>query len=350
MAQYDYKGVIHCHSTYSDGTGSMEEVMNAANEVGLDFVMMTDHETMKPVEDGLERWHGSSLLICGAEITPQNNHLIVFGDKKLQNVESLHKLPTQEYINAVNEQGWFGFIAHPDHLGTKRFEIPSFKWTDWNAENYTGMGLWDLMTDWQSQLDREDLSTEVYNDFAGWLTGPRQETIARWDQLCQKRKIVGIGEIDNHKYKKEYNGQTYHVFPYEQAFRTITNHVILEKPLEKDYAKAKAQILDAVRNGALYVSFDYWDDPTEFAFEVDNGDEVAQMGEDITLGEEKTELVVMLPDEAIVNVFHNGESIHEDEADEVLIEISEPGVYRVEAMRNDLTWILSNPIWVRKPE
>ena len=29
MANYDYRGAIHCHSTYSDGTGSIDEVMKA---------------------------------------------------------------------------------------------------------------------------------------------------------------------------------------------------------------------------------------------------------------------------------------------------------------------------------
>ncbi len=348
MAQYDYRGVIHCHSTYSDGTATMEEVMKAANETGLDFVMMTDHDTLKPVDDGLEKWHGSSLLICGTEITPPTNHFIVFGEKRLQDVEQLRLKAPQEYIDAVNAQNWFGFIAHPDHGGTKRFEIPSYKWQDWNVRNFTGMGLWDLMTDWQAQLDREDLSLEVYTDFASWLTGPRQETINRWDAMCQQGKVVGVGEIDNHNYQKEWNGQKFGVFPYELAFRTVTNHVLLDKPLEKEYPKAKSQILKAVRHGSFYISFDFWDDPTEFNFEVDTGDAVAGMGDEIALGEEKTDLVVLLPNESIVTIFHNGESIHEDEADEVLIEISEPGVYRVEAMRNDLTWILSNPIWVKK--
>ena len=348
MARYDYRGVIHCHTTYSDGTGTMEEVMKAANETGLDFVMMTDHDTMKPVDDGQEKWHGSSLLICGTEITPNSNHFIVFGENRLQDVERLRLKTPQEYVDAVNAQGWFGFIAHPDHTGTKRFEIPSYRWLDWDVKGITGLGLWDLMTDWQSQLDRDELSPDIYTDFASWLTGPRQETIERWDKLCGKGKVVGIGEIDNHNYVKEVNGKTYHVFPYETAFRTITNHILLEKPLEKDYAKAKTQILSAVRHGSLYISFDLWDDPTDFSFEVDNGDSVAGMGDEIQLGEEKTELVAMLPEVAIINIFRDGDSIHEEEADEVLLEISEPGVYRLEAMRNDLTWILSNPIWVTK--
>jgi hypothetical protein len=345
MAKYDYRGVIHCHSTYSDGTGDMEEIAKAANDAGVDFVMMTDHDQMKPVEDGQEKWAGSSLIICGTEITPEKNHYIVFGDKKLKDVDKLKSMKPQEVIDAVNAQGWFGFIAHPDHGGTQKFGIPSYRWEDWNVSNYTGMGLWDLMTDWQSQLDREDVSMEVYTAFEDWLSGPRIETLKRWDLLNAKGKVVGIGEIDNHKYKKDYEGKTLEIFPYETAFKTVTNHILLDKPLDKDFKKAKKQVLEAVKHGALYVSFDWWDDPTEFSFEIDNGKKVAGMGDTIELTE-KTELVASFPQEALLNVYKNGESIHEEEADEILVDLTEPGSYRVEAMRNDIVWILSNNIYV----
>ncbi len=354
MAKYDYRGAIHCHSTYSDGTGSIEEIMEAANEAGLDFVMMTDHDTMKPMQDGMEKWHGSCLLICGTEITPPTNHMIAFGEGELKDVESLKTRKPQEFIDAVNEQNWFGFLSHPDHGGTERFDVPPLKWEDWSVQNYAGLGVWDLQTDWQGRLDRDDFSTKVYTDFARHLTGPKEETIARWDDLCQRGRILGVGEIDNHNIKKEVDGQEYQVFPYETAFRTIQNHVLLDESLAKDYSVARKQILDAIRAGQFYISFDFWDDPTEFVFEIDNGETVSPMGGTVELGSEPTELVAMLPEDALINVFHNGKSIHEEEANEVLIEINEPGVYRLEAMRNDLTWILSNPIWVtgepRQPE
>jgi len=346
MAKYDYRGVIHCHSTYSDGTGDMEEIGKAANDAGLDFVLMTDHDQMKPVEDGQEKWNGSSLIICGTEVTPEKNHYIVFGDKKLKDVDKLRGLKPQEYIDAVNAQGWFGFIAHPDHGGTTKFGIPSYRWEDWNVANYCGMGLWDLMTDWQSQLDREDVSLEVYTEFEDWLSGPRMETLKRWDELNKKAKVVGIGEIDNHKYKKEFNGQTLEIFPYETAFKTISNHILLDKPLEKDFKKAKKQVLEALKHGAVYVSFDWWDDPTDFSFEIDNGKKIAGMGDSIELTE-KTELVASFPQEALLNVYKNGESILEEEGDEILVDLTEPGAYRVEAMRNDIVWILSNNIYVQ---
>src|SRR4030066_402579 len=102
MYNYDYRGVVHLHSTYSDGHGSVEE---------------------------------------------------------------------------INRQGWLGFIAHPDHEGTKRFDIPSYKWQDWNVNNFTGIGLWDLMTDWQEKLDKDNITVEVYTEFAKHLSGPKDITL-----------------------------------------------------------------------------------------------------------------------------------------------------------------------------
>ena len=346
MAKYDIRGAIHCHSTYSDGTGDMEEIAKAANDAGLDFVIMTDHDQLKPAEDGLEKYHDSVLMIFGAEITPAKNHYLVFGEKKLKNVEKLKDLGPQEMIDAVAKQGGLGFIAHPDHLGTKKLDIPSLRWEAWDADGFTGMGVWDLMTDWQAQLDRDDIGLEIHKDFEDWLSGPRIETIKRWDELNMKRKVVGIGEIDNHRLRREFNGETIEIFPYETAFKTISNHVLIDRPLDRDVKKAKKQILDALRHGCLYVSFDFWDDPTEVLFEVDNGEKVATMGDSIELGPEKTELVASFPEDALLNVYRDGQSILEEEGNEILIEIGEPGVYRVEAMRNDIVWVLSNPIYV----
>ena len=204
------------------------------------------------------------------------------------------------------------------------------------------------MNDWFTQFDRDNATMQDYTEFESALAGPRTETVKRWDELLQKRKVVGIGEVDAHNWKFDYSGEALQVFPYETAFKTIANHLLLTKPLDKNPVKAKRQILEALRAGRLYVSFDFWDDPTDFSFEIDNGQKTALMGEEIKLGAEKTELVVSVPEEALINVFWNGESIHEDENDEVLIEISQPGVYRVEAMRDNLTWVLSNAIWVRK--
>jgi hypothetical protein len=176
---YDYRGAIHLHSTYSDGMGGVDEIMRCANDVGLDFVVLTDHDTTQPIDDGHEKWHDSTLLMIGLEITPAKNHYIAFGDGKLKGAKMLRQKSTQEYIDAVAEQGHLGFIAHPDHTGTQRFGIPPLPWDEWTVSNFTGMGIWDLQTDWQSKLDRENITIDVYDNFARHLSGPTSSA-ASW--------------------------------------------------------------------------------------------------------------------------------------------------------------------------
>ena len=45
-------GAIHVHTTYSDGSGTVPEVAAAAQEAGLAFVILSDHDTLKALEEG----------------------------------------------------------------------------------------------------------------------------------------------------------------------------------------------------------------------------------------------------------------------------------------------------------
>ena len=39
-------GIIHVHSTFSDGSGTPAEIMEAANRANIDFVILTDHNNL----------------------------------------------------------------------------------------------------------------------------------------------------------------------------------------------------------------------------------------------------------------------------------------------------------------
>jgi histidinol phosphatase-like PHP family hydrolase len=49
---YEAIGVIHVHSSYSDGSKKIEEIAKIGEHAGLDFLMFTDHGTLKPLHDG----------------------------------------------------------------------------------------------------------------------------------------------------------------------------------------------------------------------------------------------------------------------------------------------------------
>ena len=76
----DLACVIHVHSTWSDGTGTVPQIMRAAAKAGVDVVLLTDHDTLAARDHGQEGWHGDVLLLVGEEVTPDENHYLAFGN------------------------------------------------------------------------------------------------------------------------------------------------------------------------------------------------------------------------------------------------------------------------------
>lgn len=68
---HDLSCAIHVHSTCSDGTATVPEIVEAARESGRDVVVLTDHDTMRARELGHEGWHGAVLLLVGEEVSPR---------------------------------------------------------------------------------------------------------------------------------------------------------------------------------------------------------------------------------------------------------------------------------------
>ena len=44
---FQYCGAIHIHSLFSDGTGDLNTIVKAAKKSGLDWIIVTDHNTME---------------------------------------------------------------------------------------------------------------------------------------------------------------------------------------------------------------------------------------------------------------------------------------------------------------
>ncbi|HEY3251879.1 MAG TPA: PHP domain-containing protein, partial [Ignavibacteria bacterium] len=111
---YEYSGAIHIHSVYSDGTGKIEEIAKAASDSGLDFIMMTDHNTLQPRKDGYEGWKNNVMVIIGYEVNDvkNKNHYLAFGIdevigsyQELENGELGCKLSAKEYVRQIREKG-----------------------------------------------------------------------------------------------------------------------------------------------------------------------------------------------------------------------------------------------------
>jgi predicted metal-dependent phosphoesterase TrpH len=104
-----YPGAIHIHTTYSDGTSDISQVVRAAKKAGLKWIVVTDHNNM----DGLghEGFHDGVAVIVGEEISLILPIIILLWILKTL---ISHEQTPADYVNEVKKQGGFGFIAHPD--------------------------------------------------------------------------------------------------------------------------------------------------------------------------------------------------------------------------------------------
>src|SRR5258706_5641436 len=145
----DYSGCIHFHSSYSyDASIAPAQIVQAGLEAGVDYLILTDHFRLDAQNEGWERYHESGskklLMLVGEEISPRYNHYLAMDIKKPIVVSKI-ELDAQGVIDAVNEQGGFGFIAHPDHQGAPFVDLRAYPWVDWNVTGYAGLSIWDLM-------------------------------------------------------------------------------------------------------------------------------------------------------------------------------------------------------------
>ena len=71
----DLRGVLHCHSVYSDGTATIEEMANAASERGWDYLGISDHSESAFYAGGLKR---DKILLQHDEIDRLNAQMTGF--------------------------------------------------------------------------------------------------------------------------------------------------------------------------------------------------------------------------------------------------------------------------------
>jgi len=350
MGYYDYRGVIHLHSKYSyDGRIAVGDILTAARRADIDFLMLTDHSCLAARRQGQEGWHEGVLLVVGQEITPRFNHYLAFGMDREIEADEQDEMPPQAYIDDVRRSGGIGFIAHPDHEGTEMFHVKHFPWNDWNVSGYTGLGIWDFMTDWQSSLTSYPRAMLSFLMPALFLKGPRDVTLARWDRLTRRAKIVGIGELDNHDTPQKVLGITFNVFRFSRAFRFISTHLLLERPFTGDASRDIPALLAALAHGRAYAALEFFHPSAGFSFWISDGHCAATMG-DTFRRTAAAGLDVALPTKGKIRIIKDGRLFHERIAREVHCVVHDSGVYRVEVeLKSYLKyrpWIFSNPIYV----
>jgi hypothetical protein len=359
---YEYSGAIHIHSLYSDGTGKIEDIAKFADEAGLDFIIMTDHNTLKPKEDGYEKWISNVMVIIGYELNDINNknHYLVFGlDKVVGSLKDIgngelgNRLSAPGYVRQVKEGGGIGFLAHPDESRHHLPSHPPYPWTDTQTEDYTGIEIWNHMSEWVEGLNESNKLDRLLHPLKS-INAPANETLKRWDRAALSRHVTGIGSVDAHAFKQNILGFfELEVFPYKVLFKSIRTHVLVENEIkyndEDNFEYDKRQVLDALRKGRCFIANSYYGNAKGFRFTAEFDENVFHTGDTISSKNfENLKLRVSVPKTSIIKLIRNGEVINEHKGTKLTVNTDEPGIYRAECWEGNKGWIFSNHIRLKK--
>jgi hypothetical protein len=253
-----YRGDLHMHNAHSDGSCLSQsgqkvpcplyKTVEAAAARGLDFIAITDHNTISQYNDmrELQPYFDHLLLMPGREITTFQGHANVFGTTAFIDfrLTSPHVPQINDLLQQVQHLHGLFSINHPGS--------PS-------GAACMGCG-WSAPDTDYSRVN----AIEAIN--GGSLDGPRSGIPFWQDKLNKGYRLTGIGGSDNHD--AEYPPHT----------RSAVGH-----PTTVVYALnlSEAAILNAIRAGHVFIDIEGTPDRT-LEFSAHAGAKNGSMGDAIS--------------------------------------------------------------------
>ena len=236
--------VAHVHSTYSDGTATVAEIVDAARTARADAVLLTDHDTLAARRNGEEGWRNGVLVLAGHEVSPKAGHLLVFG---IDEVIAHAGRSEGEICAAVRAAGGIAFAAHPFSEGSRMSKTiaPPHGWSRLDDAACGGIELWSLTSDaaeaWRTPWE----AVAFLRDPMAHLGGPPADHLRAWDALCRTRRVPAIGGLDAHQHGIRVGGRVRSPMPHARYFALLQTHVLLSRPptgeLEPDAGRRRGR-------------------------------------------------------------------------------------------------------------
>jgi len=328
-------GAYHVHTTFSDGRKSVDEVARIASREDLDFIILTDHGHPNRESFLSQGWKEGILVLAGTEISSNRGHLVGLGFNK-PNQDFSHT--AEEAVYQLRSQGGFSIIAHP---------YSKTSWTWGKTVDYGGIEI--ISAD--GVLKRNIVSSIPYwptllfkpTFFLCKILKRPEKNLRKWDSLCKHHPVYGYYSVDAH-------------LLYRLLFSAIRVHIPLTIPLQRDFEEARHQVYGALAEGNFYNAIDAAAQTDGFRFWMESGTQTIPMGSSAYI-ESSTVLHVVSPPEikAHIRVVRDGKIIHQSDNEFLSHEVARAGIYRVEVylrertpMRQDVPWILSNPIFLKE--
>lgn len=325
----DFSGVIHIHTApySSDASGTLKGAIRVAQAQELDYLLITEHNTLRGHETGRGGRHGRTLVMIGEEISTEDGHYLALNvGHHVSRYQSTRKI-----LEEIARQGGMGFVPHP--FWQKK------RWERWDAPEIVGMEIYnvahDAMEENRTRLLLWGLLLPNEAAYRSVIDRP-YDALRLWDALTQHRRFVGIGGADAH----EIRWLWITIGTYEVIFPIVRTHLLATELSE-------SALYGALREGHAYIALESDQRADGFTLSLEHGGTTVAIQGDERLWEPELELIVRVPETARIMLLRDGHVIETREATELRHTPTAPGVYRVEVERRNRPWIFSNPIYLR---
>ena len=320
----DYRGIVDLRIKPSGL--DQAAVADLAKSAQIDVIVLGDSVKPGDSDFGIGGFTNDILFIPGGAFAVGGGEIVAVNPR----AAIAPNLSPSDLIAAIHDQGGLAIAADPakfpssaDYALADALEVYNQRST-WTAQSSSTLYLRAIFfgTDhFLSSLDvRPDANFALYDK----MTAGARVTM-----------LAGLGRADDLPVFGTKVGTL------QQLFLFCTTHFIAR---ERD----TAPILEALRLGHAYVSFDYLGYVGAFAFFAQNGETKTMMGDEVQSAPGLT-LKADLPSQADRIVMYQAGSEVASAENALKLEFApkSPGAYRIEAYRNGHMWILSNPVYVR---
>ena len=331
----EVEGAYHMHTTFSDGTKSLDEIVKLASLASLDFIILTDHGSPNRESYSSQGWKEGVLVLAGSELSVSRGHLVAL-DFELPS--SNFSPYAEQAVHEIAKSGGFSIIAHP------------YSKTMWSWGEFVGYSGIEIIN--ADTMLRKDLFLSlpflpallIKSEYAllKILDSPHRN-LRKWDEMSKLYPVYGYFSLDSHRL-------------YRPLFGYLRLHVLLEIPLSEDFKTASKQVYEALRKGRFYNSIHAAAHAHGFRFWGEKEQEVMPMGSTILSNSPVTlHIKAPFPFAREIHLIHNGKSLFSSTEEKTSYKASQPGTYRVEVylrarspLGKKIPWIISNPIFLRE--
>jgi hypothetical protein len=322
----DYRGVVDLRfkSTGLDQAA----IADMARVAQIDFVFLGDRVSADSADYGVAGFSSNVLFIPGAAFDAAGGEIVALNLHAP--IERAASESPADLIGAIHEQGGLALAANLAH-----FNSPDAYALADALEVYNQRSVWQSVNPTSIWLRAIFVGTDRF--LRGLDVWP-DENLAVYDRMASRARVTmvaGIGAADD----LPVMGSRVGTFP--QLFLFYTSHLLAPE-------RAAEPLLEALKRGHSYVSFDLLGYADSFAFYAESASAKTLMGDETAMVPGlKLRAETPGPADRIVLMRNGAEVSSADNTNTLEFTPSSPGAYRVEAMRRGHPWILSNPVYLR---